>query len=167
MAKVFLFGSANIFSVPDVVVSQLEDLVARYPDVEFIVGDRNGAEQAFHKALSSVGARSKSTVVTLDKVSANKFDLKTLEFASAYLPDEHKAVIYKKDNEEVFKEIEGIEKVEDVTYDRGYYEFLDRLMIDMCDIAICLWDGESRGVFHSIQLMNIKGKNCYTFKINV
>lgn len=167
MAKVFLFGSASVFGVPDVVANELENLINTYPDIEFLVGDKNGAESAFHKTLSAIGGRYKTKVYTLDKIPVNKFELETVELKSAYLPDEKKAVIYIKDTEEVLGEIEDIEKVEDVVYDRRYYEFLDRYLIGLCDIAICLWDGKSKGTFNNIQLLNIKNKKCYTYKLDI
>lgn len=166
MTKIYLFGSASIFGVPNYLEDELYNLIQSHPDIEFIVGDKNGAESAFHKTLSAIGGRSKTKVYTLDKVPVNKFELDTVEFKSSYLVDEKKLVIYKKDTEEIIAEIPDIEKAEDVVNDRRYYEFLDRHLISMCDIAICMWDQKSKGTFRCIQLLNINKKPCYTYTIS-
>ena len=39
-------------------------------------------------------------------------------------------------------------------------------MADYADIAICFWDGESKGTAHMIKTMRIKKKPCYIFDYN-
>lgn len=39
-------------------------------------------------------------------------------------------------------------------------------MADYADIAICFWDGESKGTAHMIKTMKIKKKPCYIFDYN-
>lgn len=165
MAKVMLFGSNTVFGVPEIVQNEIINLIKTYPDIEFLVSDRNGADQAFHKILSAVGGRYKTKIYYLNQLKSNKFELNTRGFKSSYNADEKKAEIIDANTNEVLHVIEGVEKEEDLQYNREYYEFIDRQMIEEANIGICLWDGKSKGTFHCIQLLGIKDKKCYTYKI--
>lgn len=169
MAKILLFGSSSITGVPQ---EQLNWIYAyTQQGHEFIVGDKKGADVAFHKALSSCGAISKSTIYSMGAPRNNLYEIKSCIFDTFYDADAKQVTIAKRGNtqgeiDESFTPfiIDDVAQEIDIPGNRQYYEFLDRKMIDDCDMAICLWDGEGKGIMHCIQLLNIKNKPCYTIK---
>lgn len=164
MAKIFLFGSYDIFGVPQEVINWLD--AYNKQGHEFIVGDSKGADASFHKALSSVGAN-KVTIYGMDYVQNNSYDFPTKIFVTEYDEESKEVTIKATDDSVEPKVIEGVQKAMDIPHTREWYEFKDRLMISECDIAICLYDGSTKSTMHNIQLMNMMGKNCYTFTIQV
>lgn len=164
MHTVFLFGSRDIFGIPEVIEEHLRKIIQETNgDVQFIVGDAPGVDASFHKALSAVGATSKSTIYCMDYPRNNKWDLKTKVFHSQYNPDT-KEVFIAADGEEPTV-ITGIEKPDDLKYNRQFYEFKDKKMRDDCTFAICLWDGKSKGTFTNINVLKAQNKYVYVYRI--
>lgn len=167
MAKILLFGSTTVCGVPQEVLNWLEQYIAQ--GQQFIVRDSKGADVAFHKALSSLGARKEQVeIYCMDSAKNNLYDFPVKSFLTVYNEEEKQVTIYEasnKTNEALA--IDGVEKEMDIPHNRQWYEFLDRQMIQDCDIAIGLWDGESKGDLRIIQLMNINNKPCYTFTLEV
>lgn len=163
MAKIMLFGSSTIYGVPQQVIEWLEQYTAQ--GHEFIVGDCKGADTAFHKALSSVGA-DKVTIYCMDSARNNTYGYNVKSFLTGYNEEDKQVEIVANDNSIEPYVIDGVEKQLDIPHNRQWYEFKDRQMINDCDMAIGLWDGQSKGTFHVIQLMNIKNKPCYTFTMS-
>ena len=163
MAKIYLFGSASIKSI----TGQVEQIMQGWLQQghEFIVADGRGADSAFHMSLSRIGARDKATVYVMDNVYNNKFGLQTKIFSTAYNTDDKQIIITDKETGDVIKVIEDVEQIEDVAVNRDYTEFRDKHMMDECAAALCMWDGESKREFHRMQLLGIKNKPCYTYKI--
>lgn len=168
MARILLFGSNDIFGVPENVTEWIKEYAKQ--GHEFIVGDRKGAESSFHQLISSIGALNQTTVYCTDSPKNNLFEIKTRAFVTYYNEDTKTATVCLKgtsDNsiDTSFPEvkIEDIEKEADIVHNKQWYEFRDRQLINDCDIGICLYNGESKGTLHMIQLMNIKEKPCYTF----
>lgn len=164
MAKIMLFGSSTIFGVPADVIEWIRQYSAQ--GHEFIVGDCKGADTAFQKVLSSVGA-SRVTIYCMDEARNNLYDFPVKSFITGYNEETKQVEIVAKDGSTEPFVIDGVEKAMDIPHNRQWYEFKDRFMIDECTMAIALWDGKSKGTLHNIQLMNIKNKPCYTFKIEV
>ena len=63
------------------------------------------------------------------------------------------------------KNICDIKKIQDIEVTREWYEYLDKKMIQDCDMGICVWTGDNKRVLHMIQLMNIYNKPVYTFTL--
>ena len=121
MHRVFLFGSRDIYGIPQTVVQHLENiLIETNGEVEFIVGDAPGVDASFHKALSSIGAASKTTVYCMDAPRNNKYDLKLKQFNSSYDPDTNVVTIGAEGEEPVV--FTNIIKPEDLKYNREFYE---------------------------------------------
>lgn len=134
--KVFLFGSHSIVGIPVDVEQHLRDIMEQTQgNVEFIVGDCRGIDESFHRVLSRIGARSKTTVYCMNFARTNKFDFATKVFDG-----------------------EGLEG-------RDFYEFKDREMCRDCDFAIGLWDGKSKGTMKNVNLLKILNKPVYFHKI--
>lgn len=170
MAKIMLFGSSTIVAVPQNIVDWLYQYTQQ--GHEFIVGDCKGADTAFHKALSSVGASDKSTIYCMGNPRNNIYEFKTRIFDTYYDSDKKQVeVVLRGTNEGEVDEsfepiiIEGVAKEIDIQNTRQWYELKDRQMINDCDMAIALWNGESKGTMHCIQLLGIYNKPCYTIKI--
>lgn len=162
MAKILLFGSHDIFGVPSDVITWLQEYIKQ--GHEFIVGDGKGADSAFHKTLSSLGA-TKVTIYAMDSARNNVYEFPVKKFLTAYNEEAKQVEIYAEDESiEVFT-ISDVEKEQDIPYNRQWYEFRDRQLISDCDIAIGLWNGESKTALHMIQLLNIYNKPVYTFTI--
>ena len=165
MHKVFLFGSRDIYGIPSVVVQHLENIMAQTNgEVEFIVGDAPGVDASFHKALSSVGAASKTTIYCMDTPRNNVYDLKTKIFKSEYDPDTGVVTIAADGEEPVI--FTNINKPEDLKFNREFYEFKDKKMRNDCTFAICIWDGKSKGTFTNINVLKAQNKYVYIYKIN-
>lgn len=160
-----LFGSSSVYGVPSEVLSWLREYTAQ--GHEFIVGDGKGADSCFHKALSSIGAIDNTTIYCMDSAKNNNYDIKVKSFLTSYDNNAKRVTITASDNSIEPFIINGIEKEMDIQHNRQWYEFRDRQMITDCDIAIGLWDGESKTDMRIIQLMNINNKPCYTFTIQV
>jgi hypothetical protein len=101
----------------------------------------------------------------MDYAKNNTYDLKTKTFVTSYNEEAQQARVESKDGSVEPFIIDSVEKEMDIPYNRQWYEFRDRQMINDCDIAIGLWDGESKTAMHIIQLLNIKEKPCYTFSM--
>lgn len=164
MHTVFLFGSRDIYTIPDVVVAHLENILkVTDGDVQFIVGDAPGVDASFHKALSSVGAASKSTVYCMDFPRNNKYDLATKVFHSEYNSETEEVSIYADGEEPTI--ISNIKKPDDLKFNRQFYEFKDKKMRDDCTFAICIWDGKSKGTFTNINVLKAQNKYVYVYRI--
>lgn len=162
MAKIMLFGSASVFGIPSEIVGWLHEYTKQ--GHEFIVRDSKGADTAFHKALSSVGA-SKVTIYCMDTIKNNTYEFPVKMFNTEYLDETKQIKITSNDNMEPYI-IDDVEKEMDVKHNRKWYEFIDRQMIKDCDMAISLWDGKSKGEFNTLQLLGIYDKPCYNFTIS-
>ena len=164
MHRVFLFGSREVYGIPDVVVQHLEEIIKQTNgEVEFIVGDAPGIDASFHKALSSIGAFSKTTIYCMDAPRNNTYDLKTKIFSSMYNPDTKE--IHSDDGEDIKLTLDTIEKPDDLKYNRQFYEFKDRQMRDDCTFAICIWDGKSKGTFTNINVLKAQNKYVYVYRV--
>ena len=164
MAKILLFGSTTIFGIPSDVLTWLDTYNKQ--GHEFIVGDNKGACAAFHKALSSIGAN-KVTVYAMDSARNNTYKFPVKSFVTKYDEANKRVEITSTDSDREPFIIEDVEKEMDIPHNRQWYEYRDRQLINDCDIAIGLWDGQSKTELHMIQLMNIYNKQCYTFTIQV
>ncbi len=166
MHTVFLFGSRDIYSIPEVVVEHLRKIIEETQgNVMFIVGDAPGIDASFHKALSSVGAISKSTIYCMDYPRNNKWDIPLKVFHSEY-DSEAKTVKIAADGEEA-DIIENIIKPDDLKYNRQFYEYKDKKMRDDCTFAICIWDGKSKGTFTNINVLKAQNKYVYVYRTNL
>lgn len=162
MAKIFLFGSHDVYGVPGDVLTWLQEYTNQ--GHEFIVGDGRGADSSFHKALSSVGA-SNVTIYAMDSARNNLYDFPVKKFVTSYDETSKQVSISAEDNSIVPFVIYDVEKAMDIPVNRQWYEFRDRQLISDCDIAIGLWNGESKAALHIIQLLNIYNKPVYTFTV--
>lgn len=162
MGKIFLFGSYDVYGVPSNVIDWLQEYVRQ--GHEFIVGDGKGADSAFHKALSSVGA-DKVTIYAMDSARNNVYDFPVKSFITSFNEEAKQVTISATDNSVGPFVIDGVEKAQDIPLNRQWYEFRDRQLISDCDIAIGLWNGESKTALHIIQLLNIYNKPVYTFTV--
>lgn len=162
MSKIFLFGSYDVYGVPSNVIDWLQEYVRQ--GHEFIVGDGKGADSAFHKALSSVGA-DKVTIYAMDSARNNVYDFPVKSFITSFNEEAKQVTISATDNSVEPFVIDGVEKAQDIPLNRQWYEFRDRQLISDCDIAIGLWNGESKTALHIIQLLNIYNKPVYTFTV--
>lgn len=162
MGKIFLFGSYDVYGVPSNVLDWLQEYVRQ--GHEFIVGDGKGADSAFHKALSSVGA-DKVTIYAMDSARNNVYDFPVKSFITSFDEEAKQVAISATDNSVEPFIIDDVEKAQDIPLNRQWYEYKDRQLISDCDIAIGLWNGESKTALHIIQLLNIYNKPVYTFTV--
>lgn len=162
MGKIFLFGSYDVYGVPSNVLDWLQEYVRQ--GHEFIVGDGKGADSAFHKALSSVGA-DKVTIYAMDSARNNVYDFPVKSFITSFDEEAKQVTISATDNSVEPFIIDDVEKAQDIPLNRQWYEYRDRQLISDCDIAIGLWNGESKTALHIIQLLNIYNKPVYTFTV--
>lgn len=162
MGKIFLFGSYDVYGVPSNVITWLQEYARQ--GHEFIVGDGKGADAAFHKALSSVGA-DKVTIYAMNSARNNVYEFPVKSFLTSFNEETKQVEITADDNSIEPFIIDDIEKEQDIPLNRQWYEFRDRQLILDCDMAIGLWNGESKTALHIIQLLNIYNKPVYTFTV--
>lgn len=160
MAKIFLFGSGSIHGVPNDIIEWLTEYNRQ--GHEFIVGDKKGSDSAFHKALSSIGAKNVK-IYSLNYVHNNTYDFPVRLFSTLYDETSKKVTITDSDNIIEPTIIENISKEQDIQFNEQCNSFRDTQLVKDCDIAICMWDGETKATVNIIRLLNIHNKNCYTF----
>lgn len=164
MHKVFLFGSRDVYVIPQEVQAHLEEIIKQTNgDVKFIVGDANGVDSAFHKTLSAIGARTKSEIYCMDTPRNNKWELPLRVFKSAYDPDKQIVTLTGEGITDTI--IDNVTKPEDVTHNRLYYEFKDRMMREDCTFAICIWDRKSKGTYTNINVLKAQNKFVYIYTV--
>lgn len=95
MGKIFLFGSYDVYGVPSDVLTWLQEYVRQ--GHEFIVGDGKGADAAFHKALSSVGA-DKVTIYAMDSARNNVYEFPVKSFLTSFNEETKQVEITAADN---------------------------------------------------------------------
>lgn len=163
MANIFLFGvSGIVHCIPSNIVGWLESYLGQ--GHKFILGDKKGADTAFQKALSGIGAADSSTVYVMGEAHNNAYGFKTKAFKTKYNPDTKVVTILDADSK-ILSTISEVQKEDDIEVTREWYEFKDRQLIKDCDIAIGLYDGENKVVFRIVQLLNIMEKPCYLFNL--
>ena len=153
MGKIFLFGSYDVYGVPGDVLTWLQEYVRQ--GHEFIVGDGKGADAAFHKA----------PIYAMDSARNNVYEFPVKSFLTSFNEETKQVEITAADNSIEPFIIDDVEKAQDIPLNRQWYEFRDRQLISDCDIAIGLWNGESKTALHIIQLLNIYNKPVYTFTV--
>lgn len=165
MHRVFLFGSRNLYSIPETIEDHIRKIIEQTNgEVEFIVGDAGGVDDGFQRTLSALGGRNKTKVYCMDTARNNKFDLETKIFRTEFNSDKESLKIYNENNE-LIDEIFGIKKEEDKKITRDYYEFKDKQMCRDCTFAICFWDGKSKGTFNNITRLKAQNKYVYIYKV--
>lgn len=138
MKKVYLFGSSILSNIPNTVVEHISNIIKQTNgDVEFLIGDNNSSDTAFHKALSSIGATEKGTIICYDYPKNNKYGLKARPISS-----------------------EGVDV-------KDKYSAKDRLIADECDFAIAIYDGSSKRTFDIINKLKIRNKYVFVYTIKV
>ena len=161
MGQIMLFGSHSICGIPTEVMAWIQQYTNQ--GHKFLIGDGKGVESALHRALSSVGAT--VTIYAMDDARNNTYEFPVKSFNTFYDEEAKTVTISASDNSIEPFTIENVEKAMDIPHNRQWYEFRDRQMIKDCDIAIGLWDGETKATSHIIQLLNIYNKPCYVFTI--
>jgi hypothetical protein len=161
MSKIYLFGSYTLKYIPANIVQWLQS----YSDDghEFLVSDKKGCDEAFHKELSAVGATDNTKVYCMGEPRNNKFNIETKVFDTLY--NEEDALVKICLGEEEVAEIFDVKKEMDIPGNREWMEFLDKKLAADCDMAICLWDGETKNTLRTIQLLGIKNKPCHVIKV--
>ena len=141
--KVFLFGSNTIGAIPAEVENHLKAIIEQSNgNVEFIVGDCDGVDSAFHMVLSRIGARSKSKIYCMDFARSKKFEIET--------------VVFNGTNEEGERLV-----------GRELYEIKDKHMIEDCDFAIAVWDKKTKGTFNNITSLKVRNKPVYVYTLDI
>ena len=130
--KIFIFGDFNQVRMPLEFEAYVNKVVTVMGDkIEFIVGDNRGLDSRINNILSKIGAGEKTTVYGVNKVSSNDYG---------------------------FKE-EIIEVSEEEAEGTDFTTIKFGKLIDDCDAAIVLWDGESKSTFNRINKLKIRNKD--------
>ena len=163
MHKVFLFGSRDLYGIPDVITQHLAAILQQTGgDVEFIVGDANGVDAGFHQALSSIGARTKSTIYCMTQARNNKFELNVKPFIIHY-DEANQLVAMTDESNQILDQVYSVPKLEDFFRNPKYYEMKDKQMCKDCTFAICFWDGKSKGTLKNIDRLKAQNKYVYVY----
>ena len=155
MAKILLFGSHNIKGVPQSVIDWLDK--CNKAGNSFMVGDRMGSDEAFHRALSLVGAENVE-IVGLNRISNNKFNFNERKLVTEWY-DDNKVRIKDIDGT-VLETISGIESEDKIFENKDIVGFKDFWMIRECDLALCLYDGKSKKIDNLLQIFGLTNKEC-------
>lgn len=167
MHVVYLFGSGTLGVIPDVIENHISEIIKQTNrEVRFIVGGRNGADSAFHKTLSAVGARSLSNIYSIGNPTNNNYELDTYTFDMENDTDK-KTIKIKGVNGDVLEEFDNVENVEDIKNKPSYFDFLNRQMCRDCTFAICYWDGQSKNTLRTIDRLKAQGKYVYVYTAQI
>lgn len=161
MGTIYLFGSNTVFGIPAEIVGWLRAYVEQ--GHSFILGDKKGVDESFHRALSSVGAHN-VTIYSMGDVKNNKYGFNVKKYNTFFDEEEKKAYIVADDNEEETFEINNIAQEIDIPVNRNWREFKERQMVKDCDMAICIWDGETKNTLETVKLLGIYDKPCHMVK---
>lgn len=163
MSNILIFGTNTAPGVPQDMINWFFEYNKQ--GHKFIVSDKKGFDCSLHRALSSIGASENTTIYCMDKPNNNDYDLKHKDFLTFYDADKKEITIKASDDSIEPYVIEGVEKEQDIPFNRQWYEFRDRQMIEDCDIAFCILNGENKTVLHMIQLLNISNKPCHCINL--
>ena len=165
MQKVMLFGSSDIYEIPEMIENHMREIVnALNGDVKFLVGDGKSIDSGFHKALSAIGARDKSVIYSIDNVRNNKFELPVRLFKSSYDLEKSELQIADETGEVIFKD-EKVGDIDKATTNPAYRSFTMRKMIDDCDFAICYKLDNPKYLKTYIMSLNARNKYIYMYNI--
>lgn len=134
--KILVFGDFNQVSMPmelEVYIGKVLEVLGE--EAEFIVGDNRGLDTRIHNVLSKLGAGERTVVYGVNKINSNEYGFETnvIEVAPEY--DEN-----------------GAEVAVDYTGVKMQY------LVDDCDAAICVWDGENKTTFNRITKLKVRDK---------
>lgn len=167
MHRVYLFGSHELFNIPDVIQNHISEIIKQTNgDVEFIVGDSVGVDMGFHQVLSAVGARKMSKIYCVNEPRNNKFELPTERFNISYNDKEKSAYLTNSVNEVIDEEY-NVEKLDDFLRSPKFHEMLNRKMCKDCTFAICYWEGTNKSSLKNINRLKAQGKYVYVYTAQI
>ena len=167
MHRVYLFGSHELFNIPDVIQNHISEIIKQTNgDVEFIVGDSVGADMGFHQVLSAAGARRISKIYCVNEPRNNKFDLPIERFNILYNDKDKYASLTNSNNEVVGEEF-NVDNLENFLRSPKFHEMISRKMCKDCTFAICYWEGTNKSSLKNINRLKAQGKYVYVYTAQV
>lgn len=164
MYNIMLFGSG---SIPELTQEAL-DMIVKYNTQQsrFMLADGSGIDNAFNKWLSALGIRENSVVYGLGYIRKNQYALNS-EVISMLYSEKDKTVRYINNDGTVMHEVEDVEDLDKFMVSSRSYTALDRIMAKQCNAAICVWDGKTKAEGEIISYLNILGKPCHVFIVDI
>ena len=159
---IMLFGSSDLRQLPAGITEALDNY--NKACWSFVIGDGTGADEAFHHYLSMIGARERAHVVTAGTARNNRYDFHNIVVDEEYNKDTEEVIVKLRDTGTEVYRVYGIANEADLKANDKIRQAADRTMLQMCDFAICLWNGRSTTDMNIIQLANMRDIKCYVFK---
>lgn len=141
--KILVFGDFNQVSMP----MELEAYIDKVLNVlgetaHFIVGDNRGLDARIHNVLSKLGAGERTEVYGVNKVFSNDYGFKTHVIEVPIEVDE--------EGNEIEIDFQAIKM---------------QHLVDDCDTAICIWDGENKTTFGRITKLKVRNKDVRIIRV--
>ena len=134
---------------------------------EFIISGKGRISKDFQLFFEGLGLQNK---VTLYELKDNEREIKSNFNKKSYLykvdEENKKAVITCNGNIEL--EIEEVKDTEQLEKKREFYSFIDERLIEECDEALIIWNGDTtvKRMFSMIQSLNLSNKKIYSIIVN-
>ena len=132
--------------------------------VEFMLSDSKGVDASFNQLLASKGLSFATNVYAIGHARNNAFDLPTRIMSKKYDPSAEKLVVYDPYGEFEPVEISGGNE-EVCKSSRDYYGYIRRKLLEKCDIAIVVWDGQEHSIKRAVMQLSAKEKFMYLDRI--
>ena len=163
MARVYVFGSASLISLPDNVRLLLQNLVNQ--GAEFYIGDNSTVDVEIQKYLSCIGVAKTSTLVTLESAKNNKYNLKERVYTLEFNEDLKEAKIINPDTKEVEVIIPNVDSIEEARQNKFYKDFIKHTLIKESDFVLCLYDGVTKNTMATMEFVYKCNKPNYIYKL--
>ena len=140
MKKVFVSGSRSIVSLPITIKTVIDKLIKN--DSIFLIGDCDGVDSEVQKYLSE---KMYNNVVIYTSGSEPRNFYGNISWKIVHLDAK---------NNGTTDEAE-----------RDYYALKDKAMTEDCDVALAIWDGQSRATLSNISRTESMGKPTAVYKV--
>ena len=131
-------------------------------NIEFIVTDGRGFDAAVQQLLSSLGMKDNTTVVGIDEIRSNRYDMQTKLLKLEYEPDAKRAYILN-DAGDPGIIWENIDDPRVLFKDPKFYAYRDKQICRSVDTALLAWDGHNRALQTIITTLKAADKPVYIF----
>lgn len=139
---------------------------------KFLCSDNSQLDLAFHHALSSQGLIGDTELHSMEYVKSNRYGIEDVTRYASRVDTENKIGYIEKfrgtdTNGTVLKTIPDIESEINLHTNPEYFKFLDKLLVDSCTFAICVYDinNITKRTSSISQLLGMRDKAIMYFKL--
>lgn len=165
MYKVMVFGSGSLPDITQDIANAIVSLNSQ-GDCQFLIGDGKMLDQKINLFMSRAGLTDKTLVIGIDRIRNNNYGHPECVLHAEY-DSEAESVSVVDNNGNVVHVEYGVEDMKKFTESDKWGTMALRATADMCDIAICLWDGKTKVQSKLIDYLRIRNKPCYLYTVDI